>query len=258
MVVAHKLMQILLTIAYDGTGYCGWQRQENGLAVQQALEEALAVLLQRNVLTTASSRTDAGVHALGQRATFDGTGLKIPVQKLPQVLNGLLPGDISVMAEQNVADDFNPRFHARRKTYTYRFHQADVANPLLNRYSLHVPRALDIHAMQKTAQHFIGRHDFASFCATGGSAKTTVREMYACDVAFLPVAMGTGDAVTFTVTGNGFLYNMVRIMAGTVLYAGLGKISPGDIPRIITACDRTQAGKTLPPHGLTLVDVAFD
>jgi len=208
--------------------------------------------LERDVRTTASSRTDAGVHALGQRVVFEATNLKIPAEKLPQVLNGLLPKDISVSAAQTVADDFNPRFKARRKTYTYRFHQAAVANPLLNRYSLFVQRPLDITAMQKAVQYFIGRLDFASFCATGGSAKTTVREMYACDVECV------NDEINFTVTGNGFLYNMVRIMAGTVLYAGLGKIAPDDVPRIIAARDRTLAGKTLPPHGLTLVEVGFD
>jgi len=248
-------VQILLTIAYDGTHYCGWQRQENGLAVQQVLEEAIAVILERDVRTTASSRTDAGVHALGQRATFDGAGLKIPVEKLPQVLNGLLPGDVSVVAAQAVADDFNPRFHARRKTYMYRFHQAAAANPLLNRYSLHVAQQLNMNAMQKAAQHFVGRLDFASFCATGGSAKTTVRDIFACEVTHIPNS--TGQEITFTVTGGGFLYNMVRIMAGTVLYAGLGKTAPDDIPHIIAARDRTQAGKTLPPQGLTLVAVEF-
>lgn len=241
-------MKILLTVAYDGTNYCGWQRQANGPSIQQTLEEALERLLGNKVKTTASSRTDAGVHALGQRVAFDAAGLKIPLDKLPRVLNGLLPRDVAVQYAQAVDAAFNPRFDARRKTYVYYFSNTPHPNPL-TRQSLHIPHALDITAMQKAAQYFIGRHDFASFCATGGSAKTTVREIYACEI--------TGN-VTLTITGNGFLYNMVRIIAGTLLYVGLGKIPADAIPAIIEARDRTRAGKTLPPEGLTLLSVDYD
>ncbi|MCL2187397.1 MAG: tRNA pseudouridine(38-40) synthase TruA [Defluviitaleaceae bacterium] len=244
-------MRVLLTIAYDGTAYAGWQRQENALAVQQVVEEALASLIGCAVTLTAASRTDAGVHALGQRAAFNVEGLRIPLNKLPRVLNGLLPADISVSHAQAVPQDFNPRFAARFKTYRYQIWNASVPNPMYNRYSAFINQPLDILAMQKAARHFIGRHDFAAFCATGGSAKTTVREIYTCTIS------QAENLITLEITGNAFLYNMVRIIAGTLTYAGLGKINPCIIPDIIAARDRTQAGKTMPPQGLTLVEVQF-
>ncbi|MCL2500603.1 MAG: tRNA pseudouridine(38-40) synthase TruA [Defluviitaleaceae bacterium] len=270
-------MRILLTLAYDGTNYCGWQRQINGPSVQQTLEEALAVLLNRNindVKTIAASRTDAGVHALGQRAVFDIDELKIPLDKFPKVLNGLLPSDISATSAQFVPKSFNPRFAAKYKTYAYHIHHAPIPNPLLRRYSAFVPQPLDIEAMQKAARHFIGRHDFTSFCAAGGSAKTTVREVYQCEVMFLRPSVGNifhgGSAevipgerhfpcgpIEIIITGNGFLYNMVRIIAGTLVYVGLGKIPHEAIPEIIAAKDRTKAGKTMPPEGLVLEEVGY-
>ncbi|MCL2603659.1 MAG: tRNA pseudouridine synthase A [Defluviitaleaceae bacterium] len=284
-------MRILLTLAYDGTNYCGWQRQINGPSVQQTLEEALAVLLNRDindVKTIAASRTDAGVHALGQRAVFDIDELKIPLDKFPQVLNGLLPSDISVTSAQFVPKSFNPRFAAKYKTYAYHINNAPIPNPLLRRYSAFVPQPLDIEAMQKAARNFIGRHDFTSFCAAGGSAKTTVREVYQCGVRFPrpygkktflgdEVEISPGEKIFFgdevkaspgekyfpcgpvkiIITGNGFLYNMVRIIAGTLVYVGLGKIPHGAIPEIITAKDRTKAGKTMPPEGLVLEEVGY-
>ena len=245
-------MQVLLTISYDGTGYAGWQRQENAVAVQQRLEEALSVLLNRPVITRAASRTDAGVHALGQRAAFFAEDLRVPLDKLPQVVNGLLPPDVAVTAACQVPERFNPRFDALRKTYAYNTYCAPVPNPLLRRYSGYVPQALDIAAMKKAAGFFAGRHDFVAFMATGSSAKTTVREIYACSVDEPQPGL-----IRLTVSGNGFLYNMVRIIAGTVVYVGLGKIAAGDVPGIILSKDRTQAGKTMPPEGLTLVGVEY-
>jgi tRNA pseudouridine38-40 synthase len=248
-------MRILLTLAYDGTGYAGWQRQKNGVSVQQRLEEALGALLGRPVTVEAASRTDAGVHALGQRAAFDAGGLRVPVDKLPQVLCGLLPPDISVSAAERVEDGFNPRFAAKYKTYAYHIYNAPAPNPLLRRYSAFVPQPLDTDGMKKAARAFVGRHDFTSFCAAGGSAKTTVREIYACGVSAGPP--GNGGLITLTVTGSGFLYNMVRILAGTVLYVGMGKIPPDALPAVIAARDRKRAGKTMPPEGLVLVEVGF-
>ncbi|MCL2405780.1 MAG: tRNA pseudouridine(38-40) synthase TruA [Defluviitaleaceae bacterium] len=245
-------MQILLTVAYDGTAYAGWQRQQNAIAVQQRLEEALSTLLSRPITINAASRTDAGVHALGQRAAFFADDLRVSLKKLPQVINGLLPPDISVTAAQAVCDNFNPRFDAEYKIYTYNTYCAATPNPLLRRYSAYVPQMLDIQAMKKAAGMFAGRHDFAAFMATGSSAKTTVREIFSCDVRETQPGL-----IALTITGNGFLYNMVRIIAGTVLYVGLGKILPQDIPMIISSCDRTKAGKTMPPEGLTLVEVGY-
>jgi len=265
-------MQILLTVAYDGTAYAGWQRQQNAIAVQQRLEEALSALLNRPIVVNAASRTDAGVHALGQRAAFFADDLRVPLGKLPQVINGFLPPDISVTAAEAVTDGFNPRFDAVYKTYSYNTYCSQTPNPLLRRYSAYIPRALDIDAMKKAASMFTGRHDFAAFMATGGSAKTTIREIYACDVKKLQshfhsnhdtmhgVHQGCCESaglICLTITGNGFLYNMVRIIAGTVLYVGLGKMLPEDILEIIQSCDRTKAGKTMPPEGLTLLKVGY-
>ena len=245
-------MQILLTVAYDGTAYAGWQRQKNAISIQQRLEEALSTVIGQPITTRAASRTDAGVHALGQRAAFFAEKLRIPLDKLPQVVNSFLPPDISVTKAVTVHDGFNPRFDAAYKTYTYSTYCAAAPNPLLGRYSAYVPQSLDIEAMKKASQLFTGRHDFAAFMATGSSAKTTVREIYACEI-----QESQPGLLTLTITGNGFLYNMVRIIAGTVLYAGLGKIGPSDVPGIILSCDRTRAGKTMPPGGLTLVEVGY-
>ncbi|MCL1885058.1 MAG: tRNA pseudouridine(38-40) synthase TruA [Defluviitaleaceae bacterium] len=245
-------MQVLLTIAYDGTNYAGWQKQDNAVAVQEKLEDALSHLLGRNVSIRGASRTDAGVHAIGQRASFFAPDLRVPLEKLPMVLVGLLPQDISVTAAEEVPQNFNPQFDAKQKTYEYSFYNAPCPNPLLARYSAFVPEKLDFSAMQKAAKSFVGKHDFAAFCATGSSAKTTVREVFACDV-----QKKDGGIITMSVTGGGFLYNMVRIIAGTVLYSSIGKIPPDSIPHIITAKDRAKAGKTMPPHGLVLLEVRY-
>ncbi|MCL2287140.1 MAG: tRNA pseudouridine(38-40) synthase TruA [Firmicutes bacterium] len=245
-------MQILLTVAYDGTNYAGWQRQENAVAVQQKLEEALSILLNRPVQVRSASRTDAGVHAQGQRVCFTAPDLRVPLDKLPMVLVGLLPPDISVTAAIAVPEGFNPRFDAQHKTYAYSVYNAPCPNPLLSRYSAFVPQALNVAEMQKAAKVFVGRHNFVAFCATGSSAKTTVREIYCCSV-----EKHTNNIITLTVTGNAFLYNMVRILAGTLVYVGMGKISSTDILAIIASKDRKRAGKTMPPEGLVLLNVAY-
>lgn len=249
-------MQILLTVAYDGTTYAGWQRQTNGIAVQQKLEEALSVLTAHPVVVRAASRTDAGVHALGQRAAFFSDALKIPLDKFPYVLNGYLPPDISVSAAEVVPDDFNPRYRACYKTYQYHYYNAPTPNPLLRRYSAFVPQTLDVGVMNQCAAYFIGSHDFRAFCATGGNGtdgiKSTIRRVYACEVS------RQGSLITLTITGSGFLYNMVRIIAGTVLNAGLGRLASENVPEIIEARERARAGKTMPPEGLTLMQVSYE
>lgn len=258
-------MQILLTIAYDGTNYAGWQRQENALAVQEKLENALSALLSHPVDVRAASRTDAGVHALGQRASFFAPDLRVPLDKLPIVLVGLLPENISVTAAEAVPESFNPRFNAKQKTYVYNIYNVKYPNPLLSRYSAFVPEKLDFAAMQKAAKFFIGKHDFAAFCATGGSAKNTVREIFNadCTKSLSSISLEVGNKqhnglISLKITGGGFLYNMVRIIAGTVVYAGMGKISPEAIPQIIESKERKNSGKTMPPQGLVLLEVCYD
>ena len=265
-------MNVLLTVAYDGTNYAGWQRQENAIAIQQRLEEAISGLFGeidetgRMIKVTGASRTDAGVHALGQRASFIAQNMPIPLDKIPRVLNSRLPADIAVQAAQVVPDDFNPRFCAKAKTYCYRIYNAPCPNPLEGRYSAFVPSnlssELDVEKMARAAKYFVGTHDFAAFCASGSSAKTTTRTIFACSVErerrlqegpFLEESL-----IKMTVTGDGFLYNMVRIMAGTLLYVGMGKSECENIPAIIASKDRTLAGKTMPPEGLVLVEVMYE
>ena len=245
-------MQVLLKLQYDGTNYSGFQRQKNAKTIQEKLEDALSLVFERYIKLTAASRTDAGVHALGQRVSFFVENLRVPVAKLPYVINAHLPPDISVVDSREVPENFNPRFDAKFKTYTYSFYSASFPNPLKSRYSVFVPKQLDIKAMSLAAGFFIGKHDFAAFCATGGSQKTTVREVYTCKCE----SVYNGNIV-LTITGNGFLYNMVRIIAGTLYYVGIGKISAHSIPEIILSKRRTLAGKTMPPHGLVLVEVEY-
>lgn len=249
-------MQILLTLAYDGTNYAGWQRQQNAVAVQEKVEDALAGIYSGGVTVHGASRTDAGVHALGQRASFfvppNSDAKKIPLEKLPQVINGHLPQDIAVQAAQAVPDDFNPQFNAVRKTYIYNFYTSPLPSPLLARYNAHVPQALSLQDMQTAARAFVGEHDFAAFCATGSTVKTTTRIVYDCGV-----SEQADNIFALKITGNGFLYNMVRIITGTVIYAGMGKLPADGIPEIIAKKDRASAGKTMPPHGLLLCSVEY-
>jgi len=242
-------VKILLTIAYDGTNYAGWQRQDNALTVQQMAEEALSNLLNQPIKLSAASRTDAGVHALGQKAVFTIEHMPIPLDKLPQAL--YIADDVVVQEARQVSDEFNPRFDPKFKTYRYQIYNAKLPNPLESRYSAFVARPLDVKKMQQAAKKFIGTHDFAAFCATGSSAKTTVRTIFGCEV------KKNGDMIQLLIRGNAFLYNMVRIIAGTLLYVGMGKIEAESIPNIIASKKRPQAGKTMPPEGLTLIEIQY-
>ena len=256
--------RILFTVAYDGTNYCGWQVQENGATVQGVLMDTCSRFF--NVPpyvpgesnTTAhvlgASRTDAGVHALGQRAVLtlpEGT-CKVPPDRLPEVLNAKLPPDIVLTHAEYVPRDFHPIFDAKRKTYAYSIHNAVYINPLLRNQRYHVKHPLNVAAMHDAAKRFIGEHDFEAFRAMGGTTKTSVRRMFGASVT------QDGETVTFTITGNGFLYNMVRIMAGTLVAVGEGKMTGNDIATIIAARNRVAAGKTLPPQGLTLLKVYYE
>ena len=245
-------MQILLTIAYDGTAYAGWQIQDNALAVQEVIEDALFKIYKTPCPLKAASRTDAGVHAHGQRASFFIQKQNIPLDKLPIVINSYLPTDIAVRDASIVPDDFNPRFCAIRKTYEYKIYNNKTPDPLIRRYCAYERRPLDIQFIKEAARYFIGEHDFAAFKAAGGSTKTSIRKISDCNI------KKTDDIINLSITGSGFLYNMVRIIAGTLLYVGLGRIIPNDIPKIISSKDRKMAGKTMPPEGLTLVEVFYD
>ena len=304
--------RIRLTIAYDGTAYCGWQIQPNGITVQQVLNDALQNVLKKPVRTIGASRTDAGVHASGNVVIFD-TDSRIPADKFAFALNTWLPADVKVQASEEVSPDWHPHFVNSIKTYEYRILNRQMPDPMQRLDSLFCYYHLDLAAMQKAAQFFVGTHDFTSFAACGGATEQaeqssyesaekhgTVRTIYRADVLcenFSGVASATeiptsatsanissagvssSDPVSanltssdpaassapapyhgmirFVVSGNGFLYNMVRIMAGTLLETGKGALAPDSIPDILAARSREAAGPTAPAHGLRLVHIKY-
>ena len=244
------MRRMLLTVEYDGTNYAGWQRQLNGLAVQQVLEEALSRACGAPITITGASRTDAGVHARGQALHFD-TESSIPPEKYPFVLNTMLPPDIRVQTGREVPPGFHARFMTCGKQYTYRMVNARQGSALRRNTHLHVPLPLDLSAMTRAAETLLGAHDFAAFQASGGTAKTTVRTIRRAELT------NRDDEVTLIIEGDAFLYNMVRILAGTVLQAGLGKMNPAAVPALLQSRNRGQAGPTLPARGLFLWDVQY-
>ncbi|MCR5323262.1 MAG: tRNA pseudouridine(38-40) synthase TruA [Lachnospiraceae bacterium] len=247
------MRRILLRIAYDGTNYVGWQKQDNGLAVEEVLNNALHELTGENIAVIGASRTDSGVHALDNVAVFD-TESRIPADKFALALNGYLPNDVVVQSSCEVEADFHPRYRECRKTYEYTIYNAAVPNPLINRYSYFVHYRLDLDAMNEAAQYLIGEHDFASFCSAGAQVKTTVREIYGV-VCF---AENGFQKIIIRITGSGFLYNMVRIIAGTLIQIGQGMYPPERMKEILETRDRTQAGPTAPPQGLVLKEIRYD
>lgn len=244
------MKRILLTISYDGTNYSGWQKQKNAVTVQGEFDKACSTLFKTDIESIGASRTDAGVHALGQRAVID-VDTSIPAEKIPLALNPLLPDDIVVTHAEEVGADFNPRFKALKKTYEYSIYNAPFRNPIYRNYSEYVRCELDLDSIRTACEAFVGEHDFRAFCASGNSSKTTVRTIYSLDIE------KDGDFIKIRVTGNGFLYNMVRIIAGTLIYVGEGRIAPDDLPEIIASGDRRKAGKTAGPSGLVLVKIMY-
>ena len=244
------MKRILLTVEYDGTNYAGWQRQINGLAVQQVLEEALQKATGERIVITGASRTDAGVHALGQAVHFD-TESRIPPEKYPFVLNTMLPRDVRVHSGREVPGDFHARFMTSGKRYTYRIINSRHASALRRNTHVHVPVPLDIPLMRQAAPELLGKHDFAAYQASGGTAKTTIRTIRSIDLTKM------GDEIILTVEGDAFLYNMVRIIAGTLIEIGQGRRSIHAFSEAIETLDRLSLGVTAPPHGLELTRVYY-
>ena len=243
--------RIKLVVAYDGTAYHGWQVQPNAVTVEGVLNEKLTELLGEEITVTGASRTDAGVHSLGNVAVFD-TETRVPADKISYALNQRLPEDIVVQDSAEVASDFHPRFCDSKKTYEYRILNRRFPIPTLRRDTYFYYRPLDVAAMQKAAEYLVGEHDFKSFCTVGAQVDTTVRTLYALTVT------RDEDVIKIRVTGNGFLYNMVRILAGTLISVGIHEREPEDMMRILAACDRTAAGPTAPACGLTMVGIRYD
>lgn len=244
------MKRILLTIEYDGTNYAGWQRQINGLAVQQVLEEALQKATQERIVVTGASRTDAGVHALGQAVHFD-TESRIPPEKYPFVLNTMLPRDIRVHTGREVPEGFHARFMTCGKRYTYRIVNSRHASAIRRNTHVHVPLPLDLAPMQEAAKQLLGTHDYAAFQAAGGTAKTTIRTITGAEL------VRFGDEIILTVEGDAFLYNMVRIIAGTLIEIGLGRRSVNAFSEAYETLNRLSLGVTAPPQGLELTKVYY-
>lgn len=245
------MRNIKLTIEYDGTNYHGWQIQKNAVTVQEIIEEAASRLLGCSTGITGCSRTDVGVHAYGQVAHFF-TESTIPAEKFSYALNNLLPEDIVINKSEEVPLDFHARYSSEGKKYRYLIHNFAHQSALLRHRACHIRPPLHFENMQKAAEYFKGEHDFAAFQATGGQVRSTVREIY--DIS---LRKREDNLMALEVSGNGFLYNMVRIIAGTLIYVGMGKIDALEIPGIISGLDRTKAGKTAPAQGLYLVEVFY-
>lgn len=244
------MRNIKLTIQYDGTAYHGWQTQKNVRTVQETAEKAIAVITGAKPQLTGCSRTDTGVHAEMFAANFKSE-TKIPCEKFPLALNTYLPDDIVCIKAEDMPADFNARFCAKGKKYTYYIQNSRFPDVFEKNYAWHYPYKLDIDEMKRAAAAFLGEHDFIGFAASGFTVKTTVRTIYSLDVE------KTGDKIKITVCGNGFLYNMVRIIAGTLAFVGCGKLKAGDMADIIASRDRKRAGITAPPQGLFLSEVYY-
>ncbi len=243
--------RIKLVVAYDGTNYKGWQVQPNGITIEEVLNRELSALLGEPITVTGASRTDSGVHSMGNVAIFD-TMTRMPADKISFALNQRLPQDIVVQDSAQVPGDWHPRYQKSQKTYEYRILNRTFRMPMrrFDTYFYHHP--LDVENMRRAAAYLEGEHDFKSFCALGAQVKTTVRTIRRCDVTH------TGDIITIRVTGNGFLYNMVRIIAGTLIEVGGGKRMPEEMREILAACDRAAAGPTAPAHGLTMMGIVYE
>lgn len=244
------MKRVLLTVAYDGTNYHGWQVQPNVATIESTLNDALSTLFQEEIKVIGASRTDTGVHALGNIAVFD-TQSAIPAEKVSYALNRRLPDDIRIQSSWEVPPDFHPRHQNSRKTYMYQILNREFPIPVYRLYSHFTYVPLDTRLMQSAADYLKGEHDFKSFCSVNTAAGTTVRTIYDISV------RKTGDMISILVTGSGFLYNMVRIIAGTLMEAGKGAILPETVPDILKALDRSKAGPTAPACGLTLVKYEF-
>ncbi len=245
------MKRILLVVSYDGTNYVGWQKQPNGTAVEEVINRNLSELLGEDIEVIGASRTDSGVHALGNVAVFD-TETKIPAEKICFALDQRLPSDIVIQSSYEVDPDFHPRKCPCAKTYEYRIFNDRHPNPIFRRYMHFIYLPLDVEAMKQAASYLVGEHDFKSFCSSHSQATTTVRHIYELEV------KKEDKVITFRIRGNGFLYNMVRIIAGTLIKVGLHVFPPEHVREILESRDREVAGPKAPACGLTLIGIDFE
>lgn len=244
------MRNIKLTIEYDGKDFSGWQKQPGKLNIQGNIERAIFDLTGEEVDVIASGRTDAGVHALGQVANFK-TESNIPIDKFDIAINSKLKRTIVIKDAEEVDEQFHARYNCKKKKYRYVINNSHNRSAIYRNLSYHMPIKLDVEKMKQAVKFFEGEHDFKAFKSSGTSSKSSVRTIYNADI------IQEGDYIYIELTGNGFLYNMVRIISGTLVDVGLGKIEPEEIPNIIDSLDRAKAGKTLSPNGLYLVEVWY-
>ncbi len=246
------MRNIKIIIEYDGTDYSGWQIQKNAPSIQEEIQKAILKITKENVNLIGAGRTDARVHAREQVANFN-TLSSIPQDRFAWALNSVLKDDIVIKSSNEVPIEFHSRYDAKSKDYSYTIHKGIFPPAIMRKYAYHVNygRLLDLEKVKKAADYFIGTHDFKSFMASGSSVKDTIRTIYSIKI------IEEGDFLKIFYHGNGFLYNMVRIITGTILYAGIGKIDPDYIPNIIKNGKREMAGATVPAHGLCLEKVYY-
>ena len=244
------MKRVMLTVAYDGTAYHGWQIQPNGETIEGILNRCLSETLGEKIEVIGASRTDSGVHAMGNIAVFD-TDSPIPADKISYALNQRLPEDIKIQKSEEVASDFHPRHCESRKTYEYRIYCAPFPMPVKRLYAHYTYIPMDMERMRRGASYLVGKHDFKSFCSAEAQVETTVRQVDSVEV------VQEGQEIVIRVAGRGFLYNMVRIIAGTLMEVGRGHIAPEEVKTILEAKDRQAAGPTAPACGLTLVKYEF-
>lgn len=246
----HIKKRIKLIISYDGTNYCGWQIQINGITVEEVINRELSRLLGEEIAVIGASRTDSGVHALGNVAVFD-TFSKIPPEKMCFALNQRLPEDIRIQESMEVPLTFHPRYCDSTKTYEYRILNRRFDIPTMRLYTHFIYMPLNVDKMREAAKYLVGEHDFKSFCSSRTQVTDTVRTVYSLDVS------KEGEVIRFRISGNGFLYNMVRIIVGTLIKVGLGVYPPEHVKEILDARDRNVAGPKAPAKGLTLIGIEY-
>ena len=251
----RRQKRVILSVAYDGTSYCGWQVQKNGETIEGVLNRELSRLFGEEITVIGASRTDSGVHALGNVAVFD-TEARMPADKMAYALNSRLPDDIRIQRSFEVPSDFHPRKTACVKTYEYRILNREFELPSERLNSYFFRRRLDVERMKAACPYFTGEHDFKSFCSIHTQAETTVRTIYSLEVTEQKLD-SQGRLIRIRVTGNGFLYNMVRILAGTLIQIGLTAYAPEDVAAMLEARDRQAAGPTAPAKGLTLLGMRY-
>lgn len=244
------MRNIKLTIEYDGRKFGGWQKQPTKLNIQGEIEQAIKEITGEEIELTASGRTDAGVHSLGQVANFK-TNSQIEIEKFAMAINSKLKKSIVVKKAEEVDIDFHARYKCKGKKYRYIINNSREGTAIYREFEYHIPKKLDINKMKQAIKYFEGEHDFKGFRASGTSSKNSIRTIYKAEI------KENGERIITELTGNGFMYNMVRIIVGTLVDVGLGKINPEEINDIINSKDRKRAGKTLPAHGLYLVEVYY-